>query len=141
MNTPYRLDNIISTMATLMSAEGVRMNITASNLANAGSVGSSDEGTYHAKHPVFSTITQSISGEPIGGVKVTDIKTNTKPLEKRADPNNPLSDSEGNVYLSDVNTIEEMTDMIAASRQYQAAAEVTSTTKNLMLQTIRAMET
>jgi flagellar basal-body rod protein FlgC len=142
MSTTYRLDNILSTMASSMSAEGIRMNITASNLANAGSVGSSDEGTYHAKHPVFTAITESIanSGEPVGGVKVTDVKTSTKPLNWRSDPENPLADEQGHVYLTDVNPIEEMTDMIAASRQYQAAAEVTSTTKNLLLQTIRAIE-
>lgn len=141
----YRLDNILNTMASSMSAESIRMNITASNLANAGSVGSSEAETYHAKHPVFSTITQSISGlsdidQPVGGVRVTDVTINQNPLEWRYDPGNPHADKDGHVYQTDVNSIEEMTDMIAASRQYQAAAEVTSTTKQLLMQTIRAIQ-
>lgn len=141
----YRLDNILGTMASSMSAESIRMNITASNLANAGSVGSTEEGTYHAKHPVFSTITESIAGinevdQSIGGVRVTDIVNGSKPLQSRHEPGNPLADKDGNLYTTDVNPIEEMTDMIAASRQYQASAEVTTTVKNLLIQTIRAIE-
>lgn len=141
----YRLDNILNTMASSMSAESMRMNITASNLANAGSMGKSEAGTYHAKHAIFSTITQAIAGlsdndQSIGGVQVTDVTTNTAPLNWRYDPTNPLADKDGHVYLTDVNPIEEMTDMIAASRQYQASAEVTTTTKKLLMETIRAME-
>ncbi|MFI4918037.1 MAG: flagellar basal body rod protein FlgC [Legionellales bacterium] len=138
----HRLDNILGMMASSMSAESIRMNITASNLANASSVGPSDAETYHAKHPVFSTIIASAgsSDESSGGVRVSDIKSSTKPLSWRSDPENPLSGSDGHIFVTDVNPIEEMTDMIAASRQYQAAAEVTSTTKNLLMQTIRAIE-
>ncbi len=140
-----RLDNIINTMASSMSAESIRMNLTASNLANAGGVGSSDAETYHARHPVFSTITESISGlsdadQAIGGVKVVGIVNGNKPLTWRYDMDNPLSDSQGRVYQTDVNPIEEMTDMIAASRQYQASVDVTTTAKALMMQTIRAIE-
>lgn len=141
----YRLDNILNTMASSMSAESMRMNITASNLANAGSMGTSEAETYHAKHPVFSTITQSIAGlntldQSIGGVQVSDVISNTKPLNWRYDPDNPLADKDGKVFLTDVNPIEEMTDMIAASRQYQASAEVTTTTKKLLMDTIKAIE-
>lgn len=140
----YRLDNVLSTMASSMSAEGVRISVTASNLANAGSVGSSEDTTYHAKHPVFSTIAKDIPGinsseQAIGGVRVTDIVNSKKPLEWRSEPDNPLADKDGHIYLTDVNAIQEMTDLIAASRQYQASAEVTSTTKNLLTQTIRAI--
>lgn len=141
----YKLDNILNTMASSMSAESLRMNISASNLANAGSIGKSEAETYHAKHPVFSTITQSIVGlsemdQSIGGVRVTDIIPNQKPLDWRFDPNNPQADQDGRVYQTDVNPIEEMTDMISASRQYQASAEVTTTTKKLLMETIQAIE-
>lgn len=141
----YRLDNILNTMASSMSAESLRMNVSASNLANAGSIGKSEAETYHAKHPVFATITQSIPGlsemdQSIGGVRVTDIIPNQKPLDWRYDPNNPQADENGRVYQTDVNPIEEMTDMISASRQYQASAEVTTTTKKLLMQTIQAIE-
>lgn len=141
----YRLDNILNTMASSMSAESIRMNITASNLANAGSMGASEAETYHAKRPVFSTITQSIAGlsdidQSVGGVQVTGVQASQTPLNWRYDPNNPLADKDGRVFQTDVNPIEEMTDMIAASRQYQAAAEVTTTTKQLLMQTIRAIQ-
>ena len=145
MAMALRLDNIINTMASSMSAESIRMNLTASNLANAGGVGASEAETYHARHPVFSTITQSISGlndadQAVGGVKVVGIVNGNKPLTWRYDMDNPLADDQGRVYLTDVNPIEEMTDMIAASRQYQASVDVTTTAKALMMQTIRAIE-
>lgn len=140
-----RLDNIMNTMASSMSAESIRMNLTASNLANAGGVGRNEAETYHARHPVFSTITQPISGlndsdQAVGGVKVIGIVNGKTPLTWRYDTDNPLADEQGRVYLTDVNPIEEMTDMIAASRQYQAAVDVTTTAKSLMTQTIRAIE-
>ncbi len=139
------LNNILNIMATSQSAESERMNITASNLANAGSMGKTEAETYHAKHAVFSTITQSIAGlskldQSMGGVQVTDVIPNTKPLNWRYDPNNPIADKDGHVYQTDVNPIEEMTDMIAASRQYQASSEVITTTKKLLMETIRAIE-
>jgi flagellar basal-body rod protein FlgC len=139
-----RLDSVLNTMASSMSAESIRMNVTASNLANSGAVGSSDAETYHAKHPVFSTIAQALSGinqsdQSIGGVRVSDIIQNEKPLTWRYEPDNPLADKNGRVYLTDVNPLEEMTDLISASRQYQASAEVTTTTKKLLLDTIQAI--
>lgn len=140
-----RLDNILNIMASSMSAESIRMNITGSNLANAGDVGTTEDQTYHAKHPVFSTITQNVSGlgdadQSIGGVRVTDIVYSQVPLKSRYEPTNPLANADGVVFLTDVNPIEEMTDMIAASRQYQASAEVTKTTKKLLMETIRAID-
>ncbi len=67
---------------------------------------------------------------------MTDIKTNTKPLESRYDPNNPLANEDGMVFLTDVNPIEQMTNMIAASKDYQADVEMVTTTKNLILRTL-----
>lgn len=138
------ISQILNVMASAMSAESIRMNVTASNLANSGSVGGTEAETYHAKHPVFSQVQGAIAGfakneQPTGGVRVTDVTTSKQPLEWRLDPNNPLADKDGKVYLSDVNAVEEMADMISASRQYQASVEVMSTTKNLLMQTIRAI--
>ena len=140
-----RLDGIFNTMASALSAESIRMNTTASNLANAGSTGGSDSTTYHAKHPVFSTIQQELSGglnqdeQLAGGVRVVDVIQSQQPLQSQFDPSNPLADENGRVYITDVNPIAEMTNMIAASKEYQADVEVMNTTKSLLLQTIHAM--
>lgn len=135
------MDQILNTAASGMSAESVRMNTISSNLANAGSVGSSEDTTYHTKYPIFSEITRNVAGldkedQPIGGVRVTGVRENKKPLEKTYEPDHPLADKDGFVYKTDVNPIEQMTDMIAASKEYQANVEVMNTTKNLIMQTL-----
>lgn len=133
-------------MASALSAESIRMNITASNLANAGSMGNSQANTYHSKHPVFKEIQAQIAGlssseQAQGGVHVTDIIESQKPLDWHFDPDNPLADKDGRVYITDVDAISEMTDMLAASKEYHANIEVMNTTKSLLLKTIRAMST
>lgn len=138
------MENILNVMASSMSAESTRMDLSASNMANVDSVGGTEDQTYHAKHPVFSEVRQQINGfvdqeQPIGGVRVTDVITSKKPLNWKIDPNNPLADKDGKVYLPDVNPIQEMADMISSSRQYQASVDVMNTTKNLLMQTIKAI--
>ena len=138
------LERILNTMASAMSAQSIRMNVTASNLANASSMGSSEETTYRSKHPVFQDVQQQISGlseadQPIGGVMVKDIIQSNKKLDSHYDPDNPLADKDGRVYLTDVDPVSEMTDMMAASKEYQANVEVINTIKSLLLKTIHAM--
>ncbi|WP_133128890.1 flagellar basal body rod protein FlgC [Legionella nagasakiensis] len=139
------LNRILDTMASALSAESIRLNTTASNLANAGNIGRSEESTYRAKHPVFAEINQNTlasglkGGQPVSGVQVTDILTSKAPLEWRYEPDNPLADEKGRIYITDVNPIEEMMNMIAASKEYQSSIEVMNTTKSLLLQTIQAM--
>lgn len=138
------LERIFTNAASGMSAQSIRMNTIASNLANAGSVGSSEDSTYHSKYPIFSEITQKIAGlndedQPVGGVRVTKIDSSHKPLEKRYDPNHPSADANGFVYLTDVNPIEEMTNMIAASKEYEANVEVMNTTKGLLGQSLNIL--
>lgn len=135
---------IMTNAASGMSAQNIRMNVIASNLANAGSIGSSDATTYHTKYPVFSEITGNINGlssedQPIGGVRVSKIEHTNKPLEKRYEPDNPMADKDGFIYPTDVNPIAQMTDMIAASKEYQANVEVMNTTKNLMMATLSVL--
>jgi len=142
----YRLDGIMNIMASGLSAQSIRMNATASNLANAGSMGDSEENTYRSKHPVFQEVKQQIAGlsggdQQIGGVRVIDIMKSQKPLQSHYDPDNPLADKDGRVFMTDVDPIAEMTDMIAASKEYTADVEVMNTTKSLLLKTIRAMNT
>jgi flagellar basal-body rod protein FlgC len=138
------LDRILTTAASGMSAESIKLNTIASNLANSSSVGGSDETTYHAKQAVFSEVKAPIPGlsdseQPIGGVRVTDIKNSTKALQQRYEPSNPLANSDGYVYVTDVNPIQEMTNMIEASRSYQANVEIMNSTKGLIQQTISVM--
>ncbi len=138
------LDKILTNASSGMSAQSVRMNTIASNLANAGTIGPSEEETYHKKFPIFSEVTSEVPGlspndQPIGGVRVTDIQNSQKPLDRRYDPNNPSANADGYVYLTDVNPIEEMTNMISASKEYEANVEMVNTTKTLMQQSINVI--
>jgi flagellar basal-body rod protein FlgC len=127
-----------------LSAQSVRLNTVASNLANADSVSGDPAKVYKARHPVFqavqAAISQSVNAtERASGatVRVAGIvQSNAAPTE-RYDPGNPLADEHGNVYAPNVNVIEEMTDMISASRAYQDNVEVLNTSKDLMLATLK----
>lgn len=139
------LQQVFNTMTSAMSAQSIRMNIIASNLANAESVGSTEADTYRTKHPVFQEIKNSIPGinaadQPVGGVRVSAIIESTTPLEFHIDKGHPLADESGQVFSSDVNPIQEMTDMVSASREYQADVEVMNTIKSLVIQSIHAMK-
>ncbi len=138
------MERILTNAASGLSAQSIRMSTIASNLANAGSVGTTADSTYHAKYPVFSEVNQQVMGlsaadQPVGGVQVTDITQSNKPLERRYEPHNPLADQKGYVYATDVNPIAEMTDMISASKEYEANVQVMNTTKSLMEQSINLL--
>ena len=139
------LERVLTNASSGMSAQSIRMNTIASNLANAGSIGSSEDTTYRAKFPIFSTVQQKVMGlsdadQPIGGVRVTDIKNSEQPLDKRYDPNNPQADKDGFVFVTDVNPIAEMTNMIAASKEYEANVQVMNTTKELLMKSLDAVK-
>jgi flagellar basal-body rod protein FlgC len=126
-----------------MSAESVRLNTVASNLANADSVSGDPTQVYQAKHPVFQSVqalgaaASQTAEQASASVKVLAIAANQAAPEARYDPSNPLANSEGYVYGSNVNVVEEMTDMISASRSYQNNVEVMNTARNLMLDTLK----
>jgi flagellar basal-body rod protein FlgC len=125
-----------------LSAQSVRLNTVASNLANADSVSGDPSTVYKARHPVFQAVHAAV-GAAAGGqaaaaaVRVAGIVESQAPPTVRNDPGNPLADAQGNVYAPNVNVIEEMTDMISASRAYQNDVEVMSTAKDLMLATLK----
>jgi len=127
-----------------LSAQSVRLNTVASNLANADSVSGDPNTVYRARHPVFQAVkaqvgagTSAIDQASGSSVKVKGIvQSNALPTE-RYDPGNPLANEDGNVYAPNVNVIEEMTDMISASRAYQVNVEVLNTSKDLMLATLK----
>lgn len=122
-----------------MSAQSVRLNTTASNLANAESISGDPNTVYRAKHPVF-TVAQTpngATGPESTSVQVAGIVESTAAPMKRYDPGHPLADTQGFVYAPNVNTVEEMVDMISASRSYQNDVEVMKTARDLMLATLR----
>jgi flagellar basal-body rod protein FlgC len=120
-----------------MSAQSVRLNTVASNLANADSVSHTPQGVYRARHPVFQALVGNSNDPASAGVSVTGISESKAAPETRYDPGNPLADAQGYVYAPSVNVVEEMTDMISASRSYQNNVEVLSTTRDLMLATLK----
>jgi flagellar basal-body rod protein FlgC len=126
-----------------LSAQSVRLNTVASNLANADSVSGDPSTVYKARHPVFQAVHAAVGaaarGQQQAGarVRVAGIVESQAPPTVRNDPGNPLADAQGNVYAPNVNVIEEMTDMISASRAYQNNVEVMSTAKDLMLATLK----
>ncbi|HVO00348.1 MAG TPA: flagellar basal body rod protein FlgC [Steroidobacteraceae bacterium] len=120
-----------------MSAQSVRLNTVASNLANADSVSSTPQGVYRARHPVFRANLPAPGDNSSAGVSVAGIAESKAAPETRYDPGNPLADAQGYVYAPSVNVVEEMTDMISASRSYQNNVEVLSTTRDLMLATLK----
>lgn len=139
--------NILRIAGSAMSAEDVRLNVTASNLANANSVGPTPESTYRARLPVFAAVMDDgfgdgFEGGPEGGlsanagVTVEAIVENQEPLQREFRPGHPQADADGFVTLTNVNTVEEMSNMIAASRAYQNNVEVSKTAKDLMLRTL-----
>jgi flagellar basal-body rod protein FlgC len=124
-----------------MSAQSVRLNATASNLANVESVGSDPTKVYKAKHPIFEAVRAGLAGanakNPGVAVRVKDIVESQAAPTARYEPGNPLADPNGYVYAPNVNSIEEMTDMISASRAYQNNVEVMNTSKEMMLATLK----
>lgn len=136
------LSNIFDIAGSGMSAESVRLNTVASNLANADSVSNSPQSAYKARYPVFQAVQDALAGVgPTGAadasVKVDGIVQSTIPGTASYDPGNPLADANGYVYSSNVNVVEQMADMISASRSYQNDADVLNTSKQLMLDTLK----
>ena len=133
------LFDVFDIAGSAMSSQSVRLNVTASNLANAQSVGPDEASTYHARHPVFSAVMQSLqgTGRPGVGVRVDGIVESKAPLEQRYEPGHPMANKDGYVYLPNVNMIDEMSNMISASRSYQSSVEVLNTSKQMMLATLR----
>jgi flagellar basal-body rod protein FlgC len=132
------LFSVFDIAGSAMSAETVRLNVTASNLANARSVGPTEGSTYHARHQVFSAVIQSLQGDRASnGVRVDGIVESKAPLEQRYQPDHPMANQEGYVFLPNVNIVDEMANMISASRTYQSNVEVLNTSKQMMLATLR----
>lgn len=122
-----------------MSSQSLRLNLVASNLANADTISSSAESAYRSRHPVFQQMMQNATHNAVG-VRMAGVVESEAPISVRHEPGHPLADENGNIYSSNVNTVEQMVDMISASRSYQGNVEVFNTSKQLLLQTLRLGE-
>jgi flagellar basal-body rod protein FlgC len=136
------LMKIFDTAGSGMSTESLRLNTVASNLANADSVSSSADSAYKAKELLFAPTQESdglLGSQDSGvnnGVRMVGVSESEQPVETHYEPGNPMADENGYVYGSNVNPIDELVNMISASRSYQNNVEVMNTTKQLMIKTI-----
>ncbi len=135
------LMQIFEVSGSALHAQSLRLNVVASNLANADAVASSPEQAYRARHPVFQSLLREVSADPMAGnaavgVRVLGIWQSPAAPVMRHQPGHPLADAEGRVWTSNVNVVEEMANMISASRAFQNNVEVMNTSRDLMLKTL-----
>ena len=135
------LFNVFNTAGSALNAETVRLNTTASNLANAESVNGDSTKIYKARHPVFQTMMNtaddSLDGQDAGvGVRIMGVVESSAPPLQRYAPENPLANKDGYVFTSNVNSIEEMTNMISANRSFATNIEAINSAGDLLLKTI-----
>ncbi len=131
------LFKVFDIAGSAMSAQSVRLNTTASNLANANTAAGSAEQAYRSKQPVFQTVLNELSPDSASaGVRVRSVIESDAPPAKVHQPGHPKADAEGFVWMSNVNPIDEMVNMISASRSYQNNIEVLNTSKDLILRTL-----
>jgi len=127
--------NVFSIAGSALSAQSARLNAVASNLANAESVAGSDGQPYRAKQVVFAA--KPIGGEGGQGVRVTQVVESAAPLRMNYEPNSPYANEQGYVAMPNVNPVEEMVNMISASRSYQNNVEVMNTARQLLQKTLQ----
>ena len=127
--------SIFNVSSSAVSAQAQRLNVVASNLANVDAVAGPDGKAYKARQVVFQTM--PMGSDSATGVKVSAIHESETPGRKVHDPSNPLADADGYVTHSNVNAVEEMVNMISASRSYQNNVEVMNTAKTLLLKTLQ----
>lgn len=122
-----------------MNAQSLRLNLVASNISNANSVSSSIDQTYKSRQPVFAAELKNIMDkhDAASKVKVLGVVESEAPTIMEYAPNHPMADQSGYIFKPNVNVVEEMANMMSASRSYQNNVEVLNTAKELVLQTLR----
>jgi flagellar basal-body rod protein FlgC len=131
--------NIFDIAGSGMNAQSLRLNLVASNISNANSVSSSTGGVYKSRQPVFAAELKNVLDKQNAAskVKVLGVVENQTPPVMEYAPNHPMADKAGYIFKSNVNTVEEMANMMSASRSYQNNVEVLNTAKQLILQTLK----
>ena len=134
------LFSVFNISGSAMNAETIRLNATASNLANAESVNGDASKVYRARHPVFAAMMDTEGSlddqDAAAGVRVLGVVESTAPPLKTYQPDHPLADKDGFVYTSNVNSIEEMTNMISANRSFSTNVLAINTARDLLLKVI-----
>jgi flagellar basal-body rod protein FlgC len=134
------LFSVFNVAGSALNAETIRLNTTASNLANAESVNGDESKVYRARHPVFQAMMNdaaSLDGRDAAvGVRVLGVVESKAPASMRYQPDNPAANKDGYVFMSNVNSIEEMTNMISANRSFATNVEAINTARDLLLKTI-----
>jgi len=135
------LFKVMDIAGSALSAQSLRLNTTASNMANADSVSSSIATTYRARHPVFATMMDdlmSFEGDSAGaGVEVRGVIESRAPVRSIYRPEHPMADENGYIHMPNVNMVEEMANMMSASRSYQMNIEIANASKQLVLSTLQ----
>ncbi|NRB38157.1 MAG: flagellar basal body rod protein FlgC [Pseudomonadales bacterium] len=138
------LFSVFDIAASGMNAQSVRLNTVASNLANADSAAATEAEAYRAKKPIFSTLLMQEQqgyfegrGQASFKVNVDSVTESMAAIPVRYEPNHPLANADGNVFYSNVDTVEEMADMMSATRAYQSNVELFSASKSLMIKTLQ----
>lgn len=129
------LFNIFNVSGSAMSAQAQRLNVVASNLANADSATSATGEAYRAKQVVFEA-TPAQDGGASTGVRVRQVVEDPSPLKQVYDPKHPMADDKGYVSMPNVNVVDEMVNMLSASRSYQTNVETMNAAKTLLLKTL-----
>ena len=131
------LFNIFDISGSGMSAQSVRLNTVSSNLANVETVSGTEEGAYRSRQPIFQTVLDNeFNDRSVAKVEVMEVIEKDAPPTPRYQPGHPLANDDGYVFMPNVNAMEELANMISASRNYQNNVEVLSTSKDLMLRTL-----
>ncbi|WP_153099112.1 flagellar basal body rod protein FlgC [Paraburkholderia hayleyella] len=134
------MTSIFEVAGSALTAQSQRLNVVASNLANAESVTGPDGKPYKAKQVVFAVQPAgggyTESGQQVGGVRVSRVIDDPSPMKTSYEPGNPAANAEGYVTQPNVNPVQEMVNMISASRSYQANVETLNTAKQLMAKTL-----
>ena len=133
------LFTIFNVAGSAVSAQSQRLNVVASNLANADTVAGPDGKAYQGRQVTFQTVFMGQTGQPEGaaGVRVSNISEDNTPGRRVHDPKHPSADADGYVTYSNVNAVEEMVHMISASRSYQNNIEVMNTARTLLMKTLQ----
>ena len=138
------MDKVFAIAGSALAAQLVRMNTTASNLANASNTAATAEGAYKAKRAVFRTLLedQTVGDQTryAGSLQVANISDDPTPPPRSYDPGNPSADADGYIYQSNVNEVSEMVEMTAAARSYRNNIEVINTAKQMMMRTLEVMK-
>lgn len=127
--------SIFNVSGSAISAQSQRLNVVASNLANADAVAGPDGQSYKSRQVVFETV--PMGAQAASGVRVSKIQESNEPARRVHNPGHPSADADGYVTQSNVNPVEEMVNMISASRSYQNNVEVMNTAKTLLLKTLQ----